>query len=115
MDLNVSRALAGYAAARKNAPPIGEVPDKTTAPKALGAGESVDKTKDFGAVVGDMASEAVGTLRTAEAKSLEGVAGEADVQSVVEAVAAAEMTMRTVVAIRDKVVEAYHDILRMPI
>ena len=42
-------------------------------------------------------------------------AEEADVQSVVEALAAAEMTMRTVVAVRDKVVEAYQEILRMPV
>jgi flagellar hook-basal body complex protein FliE len=62
-----------------------------------------------------MAGDALNTMRTGEAKSLAGVTGEADVQSVVEALAAAEMTMRTVVAVRDKVVEAYHDILRMPI
>ncbi len=58
---------------------------------------------------------AVQALRTGETQSLAGVAGKVDVQSVVEALAAAEMTMRTVVAVRDKVVEAYHDILRMPI
>ena len=113
MDLNVSRAVAGYAAAQKNAQPFGPVSDKISAPNAIGQGEG--GPKDFGSVIGDMAGEAMNTLRTGEAKSMAGVAGEADVQSVVEALAAAEMTMRTVVAVRDKVVEAYHDILRMPI
>ncbi len=113
MDLNVSRALAGYAAVQKNTQPFGQVADKATAPAPSVRGGS--DGKDFGAVIGDMAGDAVATLRTGEAKSLAGVAGEADVQSVVEALASAEMTMRTVTAVRDKVVEAYHDILRMPI
>lgn len=113
MDLNISRALAGYAAVQKTAQPFGQVTDKAGAPGAIG-GDGADG-KDFGAVFRDMAGEAVQTLRTGETQSLAGVAGKADVQSVVEALAAAEMTMRTVVAVRDKVVEAYHDILRMPI
>ena len=113
MDLNISRALAGYAAVQKNTPPFGQVTDKATAPDA--AGRTGSEGKDFGAVMADMAGEAVQTMRTGETQSLAGVAGKADVQSVVEALAAAEMTMRTVVAVRDKVVEAYHDILRMPI
>lgn len=113
MDLNISRALAGYAAAQKNTQPFGQVADKAGAPDAIG--RAGGDGKDFGAVVTDMAGEAVQALRTGETQSLAGVAGKADVQSVVEALAAAEMTMRTVVAVRDKVVEAYHDILRMPI
>ena len=34
---------------------------------------------------------------------------------VVTAVAEAELTLQTVVTIRDKVIEAYRDIMRMPI
>lgn len=113
MDLNISRALAGYAAVQKNTLPFGQVADKASAPPPVGKGG--DDGKDFGAIIGDMAGDAVTALRTGEVKSLAGVAGEADIQSVVEALAAAEMTMRTVTAVRDKVVEAYHDILRMPI
>lgn len=115
MELNISQALAGYSAIQKTSTPIGSVPDKSSAPNAIGTDESHGDAKDFGAVVKDMAGEAIQTMRTSEAASLQGVAGETDVQSVVEALAAAEMTMRTVVAVRDKVVEAYHDILRMPI
>tara|TARA_R110002096_G_scaffold395444_3_gene590931 strand:+ start:2247 stop:2582 length:336 start_codon:yes stop_codon:yes gene_type:complete len=111
MDLTVSRALAGYAATQKTIPPLGPVADKTSAPQAIGSGDG----KNFGAVVGEMAGAAIQNLRAGESKSLAGVAGQADVQSVVEALANAEMTMRTVVAMRDKVVEAYQDILRMPI
>ena len=38
-----------------------------------------------------------------------------DLVDVVSAVNAAEMSLETVVAIRDKVIAAYQDILRMPI
>ena len=115
MDLSLSRALAGYAAVQKNANPVGPVTDKTSAPPALDRDPAGGDGQDFAAFVRETAGDILSTLRTGEAKSLAGVAGEADVQSVVEALAAAEMTMRTVVAVRDKVVAAYQDILRMPI
>jgi flagellar hook-basal body complex protein FliE len=47
--------------------------------------------------------------------SIAGVAGKADVNDVVTAVTTAEVTLQTVVAIRDKVISAYQDILRMPV
>ena len=115
MDLSLNRALAGYAAVQKNAAPVATVADKTTAPDAIGLGGGKTDGKDFGTVFREMAGDALSTMRTGETKSLAGVAGQADVQSVVEALAAAEMTMRTVVVIRDKVVAAYQYILRMPI
>ncbi len=50
-----------------------------------------------------------------EQLSVAGIAGSADISQVVTAVAEAEVTLQTVVSIRDKVLEAYKDILRMPI
>lgn len=38
-----------------------------------------------------------------------------DAQSVVEALAEAEMTLQTVVTVRDRVVGAYQELLRMPL
>jgi flagellar hook-basal body complex protein FliE len=43
------------------------------------------------------------------------VMGTADPTDVVQAVNSADMTLQTVVAIRDKMIGAYQDILRMPI
>ncbi len=43
------------------------------------------------------------------------LAGTGDVQGVVEALAATEMALETAVVVRDKVVEAYQEILRMPV
>ncbi|MEM6627115.1 MAG: flagellar hook-basal body complex protein FliE [Pseudomonadota bacterium] len=41
--------------------------------------------------------------------------GQGDLVDVVTAVAAAEATLETVVAVRDQVIKAYQEILRMPI
>ena len=55
------------------------------------------------------------TLRQSEATVKAGLAGRADPQAVVEALAATELAVQTAVAVRDKVVEAYQEILRMPV
>ena len=41
--------------------------------------------------------------------------GKADTHLLVQRVAEAELALETVVAVRDKVVEAWQDILRMPV
>ncbi len=70
---------------------------------------------DFGAVLGQMTMDAIGVLKSGEAMSIAGVRGQASTQQVVEAVMAAEQTLQTSVAIRDKVVSAYLEISRMTI
>ena len=55
------------------------------------------------------------TLRESEETVKAGLAGRADPQAVVEALAATELAVQTAVAVRDKVVEAYQEILRMPV
>ena len=52
--------------------------------------------------------------RTGEQMSVAGVTGQADLAQVATSVSEAEVTLQTVVAIRDKVVDAYKEILRMP-
>jgi flagellar hook-basal body complex protein FliE len=58
---------------------------------------------------------AVADLRAGEAMTLQAAAGNADINDVVLAVGKAEMTLQTVVTLRDKVIHAYQEILRMPI
>ena len=43
------------------------------------------------------------------------VAGRGDIVDVVTAIAAAETQLQTVIAVRDQVISAYQEILRMPI
>lgn len=70
---------------------------------------------DFGNMVSDAASSALQTLRQAEQTTANGVAGNTDVQSVVQALSNAEVTMQAVVAVRDKIVGAYNDIMHMSV
>jgi flagellar hook-basal body complex protein FliE len=84
---------------------------------ATGATGNVLETPgtDFAAVLGQMAMDAIGTVKTGEATAVAGVQGKATVQQVVESVMAAEQTLQASVAIRDKVVSAYLEISRMSI
>jgi flagellar hook-basal body complex protein FliE len=51
----------------------------------------------------------------ADAQSAQGIAGTANLTDVVTAVNRAELALQTTTAIRDRVVSAYQDIMRMPI
>ena len=55
------------------------------------------------------------SLNQGERAAAEALAGRGDVQSMVEALSATELALETAVTVRDKVVEAYQEILRMPV
>jgi flagellar hook-basal body complex protein FliE len=101
MTMKIAEAVTAYANAGKIAGP-------GMAPRD-GAGGS------FADLVKSAAEDAVGSLQKSEAVSLQAVTGKADLAEVVTAVTNAEMTLQTVSALRDRVVSAYQEILRMPI
>jgi flagellar hook-basal body complex protein FliE len=70
---------------------------------------------DFSDVLREATEGAMGVLREGEHQSLKAAAGTADLNDVVMAVGKAEMTLQTVVTLRDRVIQAYQEILRMPI
>ena len=70
---------------------------------------------DFASLVRGAIDEAVKIGERSEKLSIAGVQDRADLNQVVTAVAEAEVTLQTVVSVRDKVLEAYKEILRMPI
>ncbi len=73
------------------------------------------KNGEFADLVRGAIKEAVTIGQRSEAISIAAINDRADINQVVTAVAEAEVTLRTVVAVRDKVVEAYREILRMPV
>ena len=69
----------------------------------------------FGEALGKALGGVVDTARDAEDKATSALAGHGSLTDVVSAVSRAELALQTTVAIRDKVVAAYQDIMRMPI
>ena len=101
---SISDAIAAYANVAKS---------------ASGKGGATDEIKsdgnDFASMLENGIKTAVDADKKSEEMSKSGISGKADVRDVVAAVTNAEMTLQTVVAVRDKVVTAYNEILRMPI
>ena len=95
MDIRTSIATQSYAQARAAA-----------APKPQGgAGDGFAK----------MAESFAETLARGEQTAKSAMTGGADPHSLVQALAASELAVETAVTVRDKVVEAYQEILRMPV
>jgi flagellar hook-basal body complex protein FliE len=101
MNVSFANAAAAYASAAK----------KATAPglSAPGSGDG------FGELVKQAAQGTIDSLKQGEAATMQAIAGKADIGQVVTAVSNAEVTLQTAVAVRDKVIQAYLDIIRMPI
>lgn len=70
---------------------------------------------DFADLVKSALQEARRIGERSEQMSIQGIRDNADLNQVITAVAEAEVTLQTVVSIRDKVIDAYKEILRMPI
>ena len=81
----------------------------------LGGTSGASQSGGFGAMVEQMVTDTAGSLRSAETASAKQVAGKGDLIDVVTAIGAAETALDTVVAVRDRVVNAYSDIMRMQI
>lgn len=80
-------------------------------PAAMGGGESAS----FGEALSRAVQNAVNTSREAEAASARGLMGQGSVTDLVVAVGRAELTLQTAVSVRDRVVAAYQEVMRMPI
>ncbi len=95
-------AVAAYARAAGGAgapaPEEGEAPAET-----------------FAALLKTAVTGAIETANRGERMSLAAINDRADITEVVTAVAEAELTLQTVVAVRDRVIGAYQDVMRMAI
>jgi len=79
----------------------------------LGGGAPVQG--GFGDLLKSAMSDAVQTSRNAERQISAQVQGKAELIDVVTAISAAEHSLETVMAVRDQVISAYQEIMRMPI
>ena len=94
MDVKLTQALRGY-----NATKAVDLSGDESNENLLGRA-----AKDFGE-----------TLANAESVAQQAMTGNADPHALVEALANSQMAVETAVTVRDRVVEAYQEILRMPV
>ena len=105
MDLKTINATQAYAEALARAANPG---GPARSEEAL-AGPS------FATLLNDAAKGAVTAVAEGEKTSIQSLSNDASVVDIVTAVTNAEIALETIVALRDRVVQAYQEILRMPI
>lgn len=115
IEMPVARAAAAYASQRSTGLATTEQALTTAPPALTPANDPARAETSFGTFLDRQVTEAVQTLQKSESVSAAAIAGKASAQEVVRSVLAAEMTVQTVVAIRDRMVSAYQDIMRMAV
>lgn len=106
MDIKAFNAAQTYGNVQKALRPEAKAPAE-----AGGGGGSKDGFEAATKMVKQMGEAVAG----GEKASADFMAGKADPHSVVEALASAEVAVETAVTLRNRVVEAYQELLRMPI
>ena len=82
---------------------------------SVGLPEIIANDFDFSLAMKDAAENSIETLKSGEAMSMKGITGNADLNDVVSAINSAESTLQLVTTIRDKMIQAYQEVMRMPI
>ena len=80
-----------------------------------GGGGPAASAGDFGSTLTRALKDAVDQSNQAETQSRAAIAGQGNLLDVVSAVSKAELSLQTTVAVRDRVVQAYQDIMHMAI
>ncbi len=117
--INPNAAIGAYQSTQRIAGGGGDVitstqgmnPSGISAPDALGESGGTS----FADLLTGKIEQSVETLKYGEEMSAKAVTGEADLTDIVQAVTDAEVTLQTLVAVRDKMISAYQEIIRMQI
>lgn len=104
MTIAASVAAKAYAAAAQAANPA-----TATAVKAN------PQDTGFGDVLKEAMSSVMQTGQKADTAAMAQATGKADIVDVVTAVAETELAVQTLVSVRDRVISAYQEVMRMPI
>jgi flagellar hook-basal body complex protein FliE len=81
-----------------------------------GAGKSSDAGgQSFGALLKDAIGSVMDAGKKSDAQTVAMASGKANVMDVVTAVAETDVAVSTLVSVRDRVIQSYEDIMKMPI
>jgi flagellar hook-basal body complex protein FliE len=93
---------------------LAKLTDPSSLTKGAGAGE-VSGGPSFGALVKDAVNALSKSTHNSDLQTQAAVNGKANMVDVVTAVAESEVAIETLVSVRDKVISAYEEIMKMPI
>jgi len=102
MSINALQAAQAYAQAASS----------TT--QATGISSGPEKP-DFNALVQTAIADTSTSLKAGEQAAAQVAVGEANLVDVVTAISSAEVSLETAIAVRNRMIEAYQEIMRMPI
>lgn len=115
-DIRFTQATGAYGAALKAAENILSKVSSAGVSTGMGAQEASAASKNpFLDMVGGSLESAANMGYKSEAVATKSLMGKADIADVVTAVSNAETALNTVVAVRDRMINAYQDIIKMPI
>jgi len=84
--------------------------------RSTDTGNSIQPSgQDFTSLLTQSLGGAIDAGEQAEAQSLQAISGHGDLTKVVAAVSRAQLALQTTVAVRDRVLQAYQDVIKMPI
>ncbi len=113
MSIPASVAMNAYATAARQATNVSGGPQEGMS--AVGGLGASGGAQGFGDMLRGVVEGMTTSGINAEQQTVSTVAGKGDLVDVVTAVAEAEITLQTVVSVRDKVIVAYQEIMKMPI
>jgi flagellar hook-basal body complex protein FliE len=83
--------------------------------KPVSAATPADDGPSFGAMVKQAMGSVLDAGRKSDAQTMAMASGKSNVMDVVTAVAETDVAVSTLVSVRDRVIQSYEDILKMPI
>lgn len=111
MDVSYSQAANAYQAQTRMLNQLAEHPEDTLTDTAAASGGGGSFADLLSSVVGNAAT----STHKAEHLQLQSLSGKAELSDLVSAITNAELTLDTIVAVRDKIISAYQSIIGMPI
>ncbi len=82
---------------------------------APASSQSSGKGGQFADMLNGFIDNTMGSIKKSESLSRDAIMGKPDLPNLVTAINEAEMTLQTMVNVRDRVITAYQEIMRMPI
>jgi flagellar hook-basal body complex protein FliE len=108
MSVPFATAAAAYSNASK-------LIDRNLLPEAVPAASPTGQGLDFGKLVSEAVQSVVDSGRASDRKQIDLVNGKGNLVDVVTSVTQTQTAVEGLVAVRDRVISAYEDIMKMPI